>query len=476
MDRVNKDEMTYIDLRVIWQKLRPILRRFWVLLLILTVLGGVLSFVYAKVRYSPRYQCEAVFSVTANEGGSSGLLNYSYYYDNTAAQQAVSTFPYLLNSDVMREQIRQELDSPVINGEISASSVSGTNFFVLTVKSGRAEDAYDIIRAVMEVYPQVSRKVIGDTQLVIDREPILPTEPYNRFAWHRTAAKGAAVGLLLGLVLLTTQAMLRRTVMSTGDIKKVMNLNCLTRVPNVTMKKRKSSTAASLLIPLQEPDSDFCESFRMLRLKLQRQLTDEDKILMVTSTVPSEGKSSMAVNIALTFAQAGKKVLLVDGDLRGPSIKSILGITEPSQGLEEYLRAAEQMPQLLRYQDSDLYLIAGDAPVSNPNALLRRRVLKQIMLPLREAFDYIIVDTPPCEVMVDASALSALADKVVYVIREDYATVSRICSSVQSLSDSGADICGYILNRTAGHSSRYGYGYGYGKYGYRGYGYGKKEE
>lgn len=467
MDNVKK-EVNHVDLRVLWRRVLPCLRRFWALALILAVLNGTRAFIQTKRSYYPMYKSEALFSVSVGGSDSGELLDYSYYYNSGVAKQAVTTFPYLLESDVMRELICQKLGTSSINGSISASSIDSTNFFLLTVTSSSAEDAYDIIRAVMEVYPQVSQKVIGETQLVVKREPTLATEPFNSSEdWKHATLAAAERGLLLGLAIILVMAAMRRTVIESTDMKKVLNLSCLARIPNITPKKRKSSAATGLLITQQEPDSAFCEAFRMLRLKLQRQMTEEDKVLMFTSTLPSEGKSSLAANTALALTQNGKRVLLVDADLRAPSTKATLGITQESVGLSEYLSGEVSKVHFLRYQDTSLYLFAGDEANTAPSDILRREVLEKMMEPLRDMFDYVVLDTPPCEMMADAITIGAYADRVIYVIREDYAPISRICDCVQSLSESGANVCGYVLNRasTTG-TSHYGYGYGYGKYGY----------
>ena len=164
----------------------------------------------------------------------------SYYYNSEVAKPAVTTFPYLLDSDVMRELICQKLGTPSVNGTISASSISSTNFFMLMVMSSSPEDAYDIIRTVMEAYPQVSRKVIGETQLVIKREPAIATEPYNsRGDWKHATVAAAGRGFVLGLAIILDMAAMRRTVIASTDMKRMLNLACLARIPNITLKKRK---------------------------------------------------------------------------------------------------------------------------------------------------------------------------------------------------------------------------------------------
>ena len=483
MEKEKNEEQNLIDLGVVWRNFVPYLRRFWLLLLILAVIAGGVKYVRIKRSYVPMYRSEAVFSVSAvGSSSDSDILSYSYYYDNAAAKQAVSTFPYLLSSDVMRELLCQELGVSYINGSISASTVNGTNFLVLTVTSADPQSACDIARAVMTVYPQIGQKVIGNIQLVVNQEPAVSDAPYNSAsAWHRSVAVSALKVILAGLAILLLLAFTRRTVLRAEDVKKMVNLPCLARIPAVSVKQRKRSKAAGLLITRQESDSAFCESFRLLRLKLLRALDEGDKVIMFTSSVPSEGKSSIAANTALSLAKDGKQVLLIDGDLRSPSIKALLGLSTPSEGLGEYLseKSTKEGIDCLRYGDTKLVVLAGDKAVANPAPLLRSKKLGSTLDRARNIFDYIIIDTPPC-VMADASVFSKFADKVVYVVREDFALRSQICDCIQSFGDNGVDICGFVLNCSTRHSSgkSYGYGYGYGygkKYGskYGGYGYSK---
>ena len=398
MENEKNEEKISLDLGVFWRNFAPYLRRLWLLVLILAILAGVRSYIRITRSYRPMYKTETVFSVsTAGTSNESDIFTYSYYYNNTAAKQAVNTFPYLLNSDVMRELLCLELGTSSINGSISASSVAQTNFFVLTVTSSSAEDAYRIIQAVIDTYPQVSRQVIGETQLTISREPTLASAPYNSFSWQRSTAKGAVAGFVLGMLILVVLALLRKTALTPNDLKKALNLSCLARIPNIKLKQRKSNPNASLLITHQEPDSAFCESFRLLRLKLLRQLKDNDQVIMITSSLPSEGKSSLA--------EDGKKVLLVDADLRGPNTKSIMNITKPSTGLGECLMEGFDTVRFHRYENTKLFIFAGDQAIHNPTPLLQYDKLQQVIQSMRPMFDYIILDTPPCVMMADASAL-----------------------------------------------------------------------
>lgn len=471
-EKEKQEEQNLIDIGVLWHNFLPILRRFWLLVLVLALLFGGMKYVRLRRSFMPMYRSEAIFSVSVPTSSRvvSDLYSSGFYYDNAAAKQAVATFPYLLSSDVMRDLLLQELGTAGINGSISASTISDTNFMVLTVTSSDPQAACDIARAVMEVYPQIGKKVIGDIQLVVSQEPTVPEGPYNSFTWHSSVARSAALGLVLGLGVLVLLAAMRRTVLSSEDVKRRVNLPCLAHIPSVSVKQRKKNKSAGLLITRQDSASAFCESFRLLRLKLLRSLDEGDKVITFTSSVPSEGKSSLAANTALALAKDGKQVLLIDGDLRSPSIKGLLGLSSPSEGLGEYLadQSSKEGIDCLRFKDTSLVVLAGTKAYPRPAALLRSKKLASTLERARSIFDYIIIDTPPC-VMADASVFAALSDKVVYVVRRDFAPRAQVLDSIRAFSDSGAKICGFVLNCSNRSSSGKGYGYGYG------YGYGKKK-
>ena len=227
MENIKQDELVHVDLQGIFRRLLPCLRRYWALVLALMVLLGGLMALRSVRLYRPMYRSEAMFSVSVSTSGQTDLSSYSYYYDNSAAQQAVDSFPYLLNTQRMRELICQKLGTSYINGQIASRSMAGTNCLILSVTSTSAQDAYDILQAVMEVYPQISRQVIGETQLSVSREPAVPTAPYNSLSWKRPLAVGLAAGFVLGMAGLLVMALLRRTVVRPEDVQKIVNLPCL---------------------------------------------------------------------------------------------------------------------------------------------------------------------------------------------------------------------------------------------------------
>lgn len=447
-------------------------KRFWWLLVALAILGGSLMYVHTVRSYQPMYQAQAVFSVSVSYGNGTDIIDYANYYDYAAAQLAAETFPYLIKSEAMSQRLKQQLGTNYINGNISASSLGGsTNFFRMTVTSSDPQAAYDILRAVMDIYPQISRQVIGQTQLTVNREPVLPKEPYNAFGWRRNTVLGAAAGAGLGAAVLLVFVMLSGTVYKPEELRPFTSLPCLATVPDVLVKKRKKGNAAPILSTHMDQEDPFCEAFRLLRLKLLRQMEEkQEKVILFTSSLPAEGKSCLAANTALALANADKKVLLIDGDLRIQSLKATLQLNHKSTGLNELLSGKREAPELVAVGETGLYLLAGDEVARNPAPLLRHERLNPIMDALRQQFDYIVIDTPPSLMMADASMMCRYADRVVYVVRQDYAARNQVADGIQTLNAAGAQLAGFVFNRAdSGTSGHYGYSYryGYGKhYGY----------
>ena len=473
MENKNTQEQELIDLQAVLRAFGKQLARFWWLVVVLAVVCGSVMGLRSAHSYQPRYQAEAIFSVSVSYTGKTDLMDYMDYNDYAAAELVTASFPFIISSEGMRIRLQQSLGTEWINGTITAASVGNTNLFRLQVTSADPQAAYDILLAVMEIYPQISRQIIGLTQLSVSREPTMPTAPINTVQWKSSAVKGAVLGALLGLAVLLVLSMLSRSFYKSDEVKKYINLDCYASVPSVRVKRRQSAGANTPLITRNKSDESFCEAFRLLALKLMRQMEPAgEKVIMVTSALPSEGKSCIAANTALALAREGKRVLLVDGDLRVQGLKQTLGITEKSQGLGHWLRDRNAEPGFLAVSGSDLHLLAGDEQVRNPTPLLRHDGLRQVMEKLRPMFDYIVVDTPPSIMMADAGTMSRFADRVVFVIRQDYASRSQVVDGIQIINSAGGKLGGFVMNRsTAERAGRYGYGYGssyhYGKkYGY----------
>ena len=456
------------------------LKKLWIPAIIVTAAFAVLFALRARMNYTPMYQSRAMFTVSSGYS-SDDILSYSYYYDNEAAKQLAAAFPYMLGTDVMNELVKNELGVSYINGSIRAEAVADTNLFILTVTSSDPQDAYDILEAVIASYPRVALYMVDYSQVIMKSEPTVPTAPYNSFSWKGSAVKGGMLGLGLSCLAALVLAMMRKTIFSAADLKASANVPILASVARTSAKKRRSGKG---IISLTHAgvDPDFVEAMRGLRIKLLRAMTEPGaQVILVTSTLPGEGKTTISANLALSLASSGLRTVLIDTDLRKQDTKAAVGVNDTRPGLPEYMTDSniKVASMLSPVPGSSLEVICSTAAKRRPP--MNAHKLEQLIERLRPDYDYIVLDTPPCGIISDAKFICRCADAIVYVVRHDYASRNQIVDSMQELADQKAKLTGCVLNDTpaVSHSKRYGYGqygygkYGYGKTGYKKYGYGR---
>lgn len=470
----------YIDISELLSRFFRELKKLWIPAIIVTAAFAVLFALRAKMNYTPMYQSRAMFTVSSGYS-SDDILSYSYYYDNEAAKQLAAAFPYMLGTDVMNELVKNELGVSYINGSIRAEAVADTNLFILTVTSSDPQDAYDILEAVIASYPRVALYMVDYSQVIMKSEPTVPTAPYNSFSWKGSAVKGGMLGLGLSCLAALVLAMMRKTIFSAADLKASANVPILASVARTSAKKRRSGKG---IISLTHAgvDPDFVEAMRGLRIKLLRAMTEPGaQVILVTSTLPGEGKTTISANLALSLASSGLRTVLIDTDLRKQDTKAAVGVNDTRPGLPEYMTDSniKVASMLSPVPGSSLEVICSTAAKRRPP--MNAHKLEQLIERLRPDYDYIVLDTPPCGIISDAKFICRCADAIVYVVRHDYASRNQIVDSMQELADQKARLTGCVLNDTpaVSHSKRYGYGqygygkYGYGKTGYKKYGYGR---
>jgi receptor protein-tyrosine kinase len=216
---------------------------------------------------------------------------------------------------------------------------------------------------------------------------------------------------------------------------------------------------------------EFSEAIRSLRMRVERSMDQEDKkVLLISSAIPGEGKSTISINLAISMAQRGKRVLLIDCDLRNPSVAKGLKIRSDCS-LTDYLLGRMTLKELLRPTDIDnLYIIPGGSGDPKAADLLNQERGLGMIHAARNLFDFVILDTPPCSMLADTGEVAALADAGLLVVRQDFASRGQILDGVQRMGDADLPMIGWVFNHTKRSLS-----YNYGTYGYTyGYGYGKK--
>ena len=445
------------------------LQRFWWVCVAAAILFAGYSVISQKINYRPLYQSSVTLTVNTQNANPAinGVSVYTFYYDSTTASLLSSTFPHILNCNLLQEAVCESLGVPNMPAKLEASAVPGSNMFTLTATGSNPQMTYAVLVAAIDNYPSVAKYVVGNITFDILKSPVVASSPSNKVDYLHEAVKGAIIGVFFGIMFIFIYILQRKTVKTKHDIKNQLTLEPLAVIPQVSFRKRAMPGDKTLLFTNPDIGSGFPESFRVLRNIFTSSLNEGEKIIMATSSVPGEGKTTIATNLALSLADHSKKILLFDGDIRHPSVAPLLGID-----LEEL--AYETVTDLYKIAYLEKYRLRILIPTADKEdtGYFSSVNIKKMFDELRNDYDYIIVDTPPCGLISDALFIAQYADAAVFITYQDAVRINRVKTTLDSLMSTDIRILGCVLNGAVSGFSGYGYGYGYG-YGRYGYGYGR---
>ena len=441
-----------IDLTVIFRDYFRVLRKMWLRVLILIVAGGVVFTIYAHEHYYPRYTASATYVINIGAAVQNGSDVNESFFNNSAAEQMATTFPYILTSGVLQRQVAKDMNVPAITGTISAKVTPNTNFLVLSVTDGDAQVAYDTLQSVVKNYPPISEVIIGKINMELLDETGVPTVPDNPKNIKNKTIKGCLAGLLIGMLWALAVSVSRKTIRREQDCIRWVNTRCMGSVPHVRYKVRSKRMIQQLCILDENINTNFIEAFQILRNKVEFSAErNHIKSILITSTLAGEGKSTVAVNLALSLAQNGKRVALVDCDLRNPSDGPILGI-QPEKGIVDYLKGniyskdcLIQGNNIANAPDSFMFM-PGIKAVSDGAELLESPKMRRLIAELENQTDFVILDSAPVGLLTDASVLADFTDGAIFVVKRDFAKANHILEGMDQLTDDNIHLMGCILN------------------------------
>ena len=273
----------------------------------------------------------------------------------------------------------------------------------------------------------------------------------------------AGAGLLIPTLIFVLMEILNNRIQSKDDIERVTSVPLIGAVGH--------NAASEPLIVLNRPRSGISEAFRALRSNLNYFTGNKDhQIFIVASSVPGEGKSFTALNLASVFSLAGKRTIIVGADLRKPKLYDDLNLKNEC-GLSQYLSGMAGLDEIIQKSAvENLFLISGGPMPPNPSELLIKPAMEHLLSELRKQFDFVIIDTPPLSLVTDAFVLAPFADHTLFLIRQNYTPMIALNALQDYYSTGKLTKISVLFNDLQKSGLGYGYGYNYG-YGY-GYGYG----
>ena len=437
-----------------------VLRRRWLVIVSSALLAALVALGWAWST-PPSYTATAKVYVSLSTGEStSDLLQGSTYVKNL-----IESYAALTDMPVVLDPVARDL-GPGTTGRELATAVtadSPLNTSIIEIKAvdgqpGRAAQianavAQQLSTTVVELSPATptGEQAIAVTVVSPAEVPEYPSAPRTRLL---TAAGGAA-GLGLSVALVLLWAVLDTRIRSPRDLELVSEGTAL--LGSIPVVRRRTARVPAT----HEPLSTRAEAYRRVQTNLSYvDATTPARVIVVTSSVPAEGKSTTSISLASTFAESGSSVLLIDSDMRRPSIASTLGL-EDAAGLTTALVGRSAMPDLVqRYGVSRLDVLPLGPIPPNPHQLIASDATRDLIAAARSAYDVVVIDAPPLLPVSDAAVLSTMADGVVVVVGSRRVRRQQLAQALQALAGVEARVLGFILAfapRSGPGGSYYGY-------------------
>lgn len=432
------------------------LRKSWWIIVTTIVVGLGLS-AFLVIRTPPTYASYLTFFVnTAATAGTNPLQSDQY------AQQRVNSYVVLVSSERLVKMVLEDtqLDMSVrkLRGEISASSPLNTVVLDVTVTDTSAARSLRVATSISTQFVKLIHDTDPSVNLELFSGPTLnptPVAPKTKL----DLALGGLAGLAIGIALAVIRQLADTSIRTSSTLRDAAGAPVLGVIPIDPAAKKAP------LIVQSHAHSRRAEAFRQLRTNLQ--FVDADRparVMVVTSSVGSEGKSTTAANLAVSFAETEKSVLLIEGDLRRPRVSDYLGI-ERSVGLTNVLAGQAEIEDVLQHWGrGNLTVLPSGTIPPNPSELLGSHGMQELLADFRTQYDLVIIDAPPLLPVTDAAVVSVIADGAVVIVRAGKTKRQQLASSMASLRSVDARVLGCVLNMAPakGKDAELAYdGYGY---------------
>jgi capsular exopolysaccharide synthesis family protein len=437
-----------------------LLRSRWVTVCV-TTLVAVLGALAVTLLTTPLYQASTRLYVSATGGASVAEA----YQGNRLSQERVLSYAQLLMGETLAkrtiDKLGLDMSAETLRGNVKASAKPDTVLLDVDVLDKSPVRARDIANTLSDEFVVMVRELETpedgsrpDARVVVEQRASIPDHPVVPKE-ARNIAVGLALGVLLGIGLAILRDLLDNTVKGRETLEGITGVGLVGNIP--LDKDRRKEPA----ITFEGNNSAIAEAFRKLRTNLQFLAVDNPpRVIVVTSSLPNEGKTTTAINIALALAEAEHNVLLVDGDLRRAMLGKYLNLVG-SVGLSTVLSGAASLSEVLQEtRFPRLTVLTSGAIPPNPSELLGSLAAKKVLAEMRAQFDYVIVDSSPLLAVTDAAILASNSDGVLMMARFGVSKREQLANAVGNLEDVAALLLGAVLTMTPERgNAAYNYSY-----------------
>ncbi len=468
----NNTKPKYLDIAYV--VIRDILKN-WVAIVCIALSTAIFAYIFAAIYYTPRYTSRSTMVVSAK------VNNTGVYTDTTETEKLTNTITAVLNSSVLKKKTAESLGMDSFEGTIKISVVTGTNLLEVSVTSSNPHTAFRLLKALLEIYPEMSTDILGDIVMEIFEEPSFPSSPSNAFKFGKNITLSVLLSTLAVVLIAALYSYLMDTIKNEWDAAEKLDAKLLGILYHETayknIKARLLRKKKRLLIGAPSVSFGFCETMKKIRTSISYyREKNGGKIMIVTSYEKGEGKTLVTANLAQAMIQRNQKVLLISGTASSAPLLDMFNLTLPESfvnktksDLQDYVYTEEKGKlSILVNSFKDLLTTSfSDFIVSDD--------FREFIKKASDYYDFIIIDSPCIKNSADAEVFAGIADFSLMVVKQNCTKTPLINDTIDTLNKYGKGVAGFVFNDV--HSSatviNIGYGYGYGRkidYGYGSYG------
>lgn len=449
--------------------LRQILGR-WLSILLISLAVALAAGIFGMVRYSPSYQTQTLIAVYGRNS-TSGVYT---------AQQTSDVFAEILSSNLLPKKVAEDMGLAALPGRLSCSNVPNTNLITITATASTPRDAMVTIRGLLEHHQVVTDKLLANSILQVLEPPQVPTAPIAQFEELKVLVVAFCFAVALQCAVLFAVFYFRDDIKNESEIAEKLDTKLFATVYHENMKQGKGifsrnreEAGKGILITNPVTGFGYIETMHKMAARLGHQIKEHGfRTLLVTSVNENDGKTTVAANLALALARTGKRVLLLDLDLRKPAMFKMFRLgygTEHPQVGDVLVGSAFPEAAIRLSEEGGVYIIAGQRSYRNADRMLDS--VPALLSALREKFDLVIIDTPPLSVAADTEEIIRSAEAALLVIRQNGAIAKDINDAVDVFRANECRLLGCVFNNVhvglfdgtllGARDDHYRYRYGY---------------
>lgn len=463
---MGKSDYIEIDIREVFVTLL----KKWYIIAICFILATSSAFVVTQFYMKPVYKAHTTLFLGKESDKVASLSIADIQINN----QLVNDYRELLKSNLVADSIEKKLgvNAGRFKRNVNVQTVKDSRIFSISYEDTDPQLAADVVNELALVIKQMASDIIQVKNVkVIDtaKTPTFPVSPSKK----KNVGLAGIVGLALGAGLIYLLEMLDYTFKKPEDVERQLELNVIGTVPEFEggkRGKRKAKDPKVLeqdylknLITKNDPKAPASEAFREIRTNLHYMSVDKElKSIVITSPTLGDGKTVTAVNVAVAFAKSGKKVLVIDADLRKPKVHHYFGIAN-EKGLTNIIKGDiddKEINSMTLRGIQNLFVIPSGPIPPNPAEILSSNKMQQLLEKLKDDYDTIIIDTPPVGQVTDAAILAGSTDGVVLVFACSQTRIDMAKRAKKALVSVNSNIIGTVLTKMdTGRGNYYNYEY-----------------